>query len=632
MAVVHDASSESHTGTTGSASEASFTWDHTPVGTPRGILIFVNTIRDVDYTTSVTYGGVNVPIIPGAYAVDTVTEPGFVQAYFLGSGIPTGTQAVIVNRTNNTSVMYAVAISVTATENTIPAHLIRLHQSGTGAYSEQNIDDGSPGTNSVRYAGGYWGGNDPVPAGANSTSLQSIDFGSFTFHVVRETTAGQGARPVGFNSSGGTDDRAGVHLAIREVIGDITASNLTTGTDSDGGSGSSTASITLSANRLILLTVVSKTDITTNPNTPTATSTGATWEAVNNIVYDTSGTSRRKVSTLRTMVSSGQAGVISIDFGGQNQSFVAWSVDEFSNVDTSGSNGSGAIVQSVAEKDETGNPPLIIDLATFGNVNNAAFGAFGISDQAIVGAGFTALGLSEDVSVAAATEYRPENDISIDMDWETAANQVGGIGVEIKAAAVSESISPSLSPSVSVSLSPSLSPSISVSLSPSISVSLSPSISPSISLSASPSVSPSESISPSLSPSVSVSLSPSLSPSISVSLSPSISVSLSPSISPSISLSVSPSVSPSESISPSLSPSVSVSLSPSLSPSISVRLSTSISVSLSPSISPSISLSVSPSVSPSESISPSLSPSVSVSLSPSLSPSISVSLSPSISV
>lgn len=92
---------------------------------------------------------------------------------------------------------------------------------------------------------------------------------------------------------------------------------------------------------------------------------------------------------------------------------------------------------------------------------------------------------------------------------------------------------------------------------PAILSSISPSISPSVSLS--PSISPSVSESPSLSPSVSispsVSESPSISPSISASPSVSPSVSESPSISPSVS--TSPSISPSVSESPSVSPSVS---------------------------------------------------------------------------
>jgi len=36
-AVANNAASESHTGTTSSTSQASFTWTHTPVGTPRGV-------------------------------------------------------------------------------------------------------------------------------------------------------------------------------------------------------------------------------------------------------------------------------------------------------------------------------------------------------------------------------------------------------------------------------------------------------------------------------------------------------------------------------------------------------------------------------------------------------------------
>lgn len=74
-----------------------------------------------------------------------------------------------------------------------------------------------------------------------------------------------------------------------------------------------------------------------------------------------------------------------------------------------------------------------------------------------------------------------------------------------------------------------------------ISESRSPSVSPSVSLSRSPSVSVSAS------PSVSVSISTSVSPSVSLSRSPSVSVSLSPSTSPSVSVSRSPSISPSES-------------------------------------------------------------------------------------
>lgn len=225
MAVAHDAAIESHTGTTGSNSQDSFSWTHTPAGTPKGVLIFVfNYLSDADLLTSLTYGGIDIPAVTGGLATDTATEAGRCEAFFLGSGVPTGAQTVVVTRVNNSVSMYAVSITVTAAADkdtdVHTAGIILLQNDG--AYAQQSVTDGSPGTNSVRYAGAYYGGNAPAPAGANSTLLHSIDIGAGGHSVVRETTAGQGARLVGF-TQGTADDRAGVHLAIKEVAGAVAA-------------------------------------------------------------------------------------------------------------------------------------------------------------------------------------------------------------------------------------------------------------------------------------------------------------------------------------------------------------------------------------------------------------------------
>ncbi len=225
MAVAHDTASESHTGTTGSASEASFSWTHTPVGTPRGVLVFVTSYgTSVDGVSSVTYGGTAMTAVSGGRAVDTAGEPGSCKTYFLGSSVPTGAQSVVVNRANDATVMYAVAITVTAANDTATAGTVLLQDDGTLA--EQSVDDGSPGTNSVRYAALH-SGLDSVPsAGANSTALHSIDFFNNVAAAVRETTAGQGARSVGF-SSGTSDDRAAVHLAVKETSTGVTVTPTT---------------------------------------------------------------------------------------------------------------------------------------------------------------------------------------------------------------------------------------------------------------------------------------------------------------------------------------------------------------------------------------------------------------------
>ena len=218
MAIGHDASVESHTGTTGSVSQASYSWTHTVVGTARGILVFAFTNADADNNLSVTYGGVLVPKVAGAQAIDTTTEPGRCSAFFLGSGIPAGNQSVVVTRQNNANTCYAVSISVTSNSlNTnVPVSSIILLENN-GSLAEQSVNDGSPGTNSLRFAGIWTGLAGGAPTGANSTALQQIILGAAAaMTTVRETTAGQGARSVGF-TSGTSDDRAAVHLAVVEV-------------------------------------------------------------------------------------------------------------------------------------------------------------------------------------------------------------------------------------------------------------------------------------------------------------------------------------------------------------------------------------------------------------------------------
>jgi len=215
--VVFDACTESHTGGTGSASEASFTWNHDPVGAPRGLIIWTMVLTNsTDLAGTVTYDGTTIPPLTGGAAVDINGEALHLKAYFLGSNVPaTDPAAVVINRTNNADVMYAVACTVTAGGDTETNGIVLLQEDQSLA--EQSVDDGSPGTNSVRFAGIASGiGNAPPTVGAASTLGQEIDIGGQTASVVRETTAGQGARSVGWTEAA-PDDVAAVHLAIRQV-------------------------------------------------------------------------------------------------------------------------------------------------------------------------------------------------------------------------------------------------------------------------------------------------------------------------------------------------------------------------------------------------------------------------------
>lgn len=222
MAIAHDALSESHTGVAANTSGTSFSWLHTPVGSPKSVLVYVFGFEDADVIISVDYGGVNVPAVEGGWAIDTVAELQC-KAFHLGDGnlIPTGPQTITVHRVDNGSTgLYATCHTATAltqyTEVYLPGIVLQADPAGTLA--AQNITDGTSPTNSLRYAGLTGDHNTPpTPAAASTgTTATSIDVGSTCAQSVRETNPGIGSRPVGW-TDGGTEGRAGVYLAVREL-------------------------------------------------------------------------------------------------------------------------------------------------------------------------------------------------------------------------------------------------------------------------------------------------------------------------------------------------------------------------------------------------------------------------------
>src|SRR3990167_11448563 len=120
----------------------------------------------------------------------------------------------------------------------------------------------------------------------------------------------------------------------------LSPTNLTAGGSNTAATSYTTASITPSANALILASVESNADPDA-PNTPTLTGNGLTWVEV---VTRLDGTAR--MTLFRAMGSAPSAGAITIDFAGQSQANGStWIVTEFSGADTSGTNGSAAVIQ-----------------------------------------------------------------------------------------------------------------------------------------------------------------------------------------------------------------------------------------------------------------------------------------------
>jgi len=208
-AVAHDVSTASHTAGNSSISQASFTWNHTGGGSARAVLIFViEAPSATSVVTSVTYGGTAVPAISGASAADTATEPGRVTAYLLdnlGGLGKTGTQAVVVNRSNTTQRVWAVAITVTCPDPVIPVAITLRQENAQADANARAVDDGTRGANSLRAMACYSGASAAPGADTGSTSILANAFGAaYSGTAVRETTPGQGSRNVGV--TGASDD------------------------------------------------------------------------------------------------------------------------------------------------------------------------------------------------------------------------------------------------------------------------------------------------------------------------------------------------------------------------------------------------------------------------------------------
>lgn len=206
----------------------------------------------------------------------------------------------------------------------------------------------------------------------------------------------------------------------------VTATNLVASGSGTDGTSFTTASISPTANRLVLVTIYSA-DVSSPAATPTVSGAGMTWVQVDTVV-----STNFRTTVFRSMSASPGSGALTIDFGAATQDLCIWCIDEFGNVDTSGANGAGAVVQS-ANNSATGATSLAITLSAFASTNNATFGGFGIgaSTSSTVGSGFTQLGDFGVGTGHATSEWKNSNDTSVDLSWADSATGVG-VAVEIR--------------------------------------------------------------------------------------------------------------------------------------------------------------------------------------------------------
>ncbi len=200
---------------TGTAT-GNFSWTHTPVRDPQGVIVFVGqSTTGADQVTGVTYGGVSMTEVPGSPLLLTSgVEDGAVYGYFLGSGIPTGPQTVEVTVSGG-AVKDAHAITFTADANTTELEdtstlesagiddpsvtLTTTVQTFIAAYLLSGQDDA---TGWSLGPGFTWG-----PAGQ--------DFGTMVGFSFRSSSAAAAGSPVAGVTTPGVEEAALLAVAVK---------------------------------------------------------------------------------------------------------------------------------------------------------------------------------------------------------------------------------------------------------------------------------------------------------------------------------------------------------------------------------------------------------------------------------
>lgn len=214
MALAFDAFANS-TAVTGDIS-----WTHTPVGTPKAVIVFVvqNAQSGADQVSGVTYGGVAMTEIAGSPNAKTAVESGVVYGYFLGASIPTGAQTVTVTVTGNAS-KRAGSVTLTAaadtavqdTDATINSDSVAnpsatLALGGISCFCMEGLFSGNPAVGDITPPTGW-------------TSRLEHSYGQQTAGWYTYDTIGTADVTMGWTQT--ADDAIGLGVAIKESTGTI---------------------------------------------------------------------------------------------------------------------------------------------------------------------------------------------------------------------------------------------------------------------------------------------------------------------------------------------------------------------------------------------------------------------------
>lgn len=209
------------------------------------------------------------------------------------------------------------------------------------------------------------------------------------------------------------------------------ALNLTSGGDNTTtGTSKTTASISPSANALIICAVHNHKPGGGNPATVTVSGCNLTWVQIATFLGTTDNSHR--ITLFRAMGQNPTTGALTIS-SGENDGEWFWDVTQFTGTNTDGTNGSGAVKQSATKEEDTPATSTSISMGAFENSRNATYGFVKVNNASITkGANFTQLSSPTDNGQGSMAEWANTNQATV--NWTFAGGPSWGMAIEIKAA------------------------------------------------------------------------------------------------------------------------------------------------------------------------------------------------------
>lgn len=232
-------------------------------------------------------------------------------------------------------------------------------------------------------------------------------------------------------------------LLVGSAFGQINATSLNTGRVLGASCGSSFATPAIAPNNGdLILAAIRNQKTTGNGADPivTMTGNGLTWVSVLSITYGpTIGSGKRNRLTIMRAMGIAFTDAPVVDFGGQTQEFCGWQISDWSGVDQSGTDGSGAIVQTANSSGTGRSSPASVTLSAFANGTNGTYLAWAFGNPTITataGTGMAILG-QDTTNTSGGAEWASPNGnvLSPSVTYSGTSGSDGEIGIEIKAGA-----------------------------------------------------------------------------------------------------------------------------------------------------------------------------------------------------